>query len=526
MEILSQMLHKKLLIPILLFTFLILLPIAILFVESFVVEGGGISIEPLKSLLLTSRQFGLMKNSLALAMGTTLFSLLVGVPLAFLLNRTDLPFRNFFNLVYLVPLVIPPYLQATVWTKFFSPDQGGFQWLSLYGIAGGIFVYTLSFFPFVTLIASSGLRSIGASLEEVSLTTRNALGTIRGITLPLITPHITSGAILVFVFTLVNFEAADILRLRVYPIEIFINFSAYYNEKAATLLSVPLISVSMLLIWGQTALMRGKSYANFESSGKGGILFGLGPLKPICFACVTLLIIVSIIIPLWMLVKGAGPLENYSKAFTGSREQIFYSLWVSAVSSLIMVLFSLGASYYLEREKGFLRTLLDFLIQTPFGVPSIVVGIGLIRVWNHPWTDWVYGTSAILIIGLITGYAPFVVKIVSTKMKQIHREFEEAAMLATSNGFRIFTKILLPLFVPALIAGFMMGFILSLSNLGTALLVAAPGRATLPIKIYNFMHYGAEEIVFASNLILMAMIALALVILYPSFRLLRRWSRL
>jgi len=520
------MLHKKLLIPILLFSFLILLPIAILFVESFVGEGGGISIEPLKSLLLTSRQLGLMKNSLTLAIGTTLFSLLAGVPLALLLNRTDLPLRNFFNLVYLVPLVIPPYLQATVWTKFFSLDQGGFHWPSLFSIAGGIFVFTLCFFPFVTLITSSGLKSIDSSLEEVSLTSKNALGTIRGITLPLITPHITSGAILVFVFTLVNFEVADILRLKVYPVEIFINFSAYYNEKAATLLSVPLISVSMLLIWGQMALMRGKSYANFESSGKGGILFGLGPWKPICFACITILIIVSIIIPFWMLVKGAGPLENYSKAFTGSREQIFYSLWVSALSALIMVLFSLGASYYLERENGLLRTFIDFLIQIPFAIPSIVLGIGLIRAWNHPALDWVYGTSAILIIGLITGYAPFVVKIVSTKMKQIHREFEEAAMLATPSGTRIFRKILLPLSLPGMIAGFMMGFVLSLSNLGTALLVAAPGRATLPIRIYNFMHYGAEEIVFASNLILMAIIAFSLAILYPGFRLVRRWGRI
>jgi len=517
--------HKKLLIPVFLFSLLIFFPIAILFIESFIAEGGGISIEPLKSLLLTSRQFGLMKTSLLLATGATLFSLLIGVPLALLFTRTDLPFRNFFNLASLIPLIIPPYIQAIVWTKFFSPDSGGFHWPSIFSIAGGIFVFTLSYFPLVTLITSSGLKSIDSSLEEASLTRKSAFGTIRGITLPLITPHVTSGAILVFIFTLVNFEVADILRLKTYPIEIFINFSAYYNERVATLLSVPLISVCMLLIWGQMALMRDKSYANFESSGKGRSLFRLGPLNPFCLAWVTVLIIVSVVIPLWMLVKGAGPLENYSKAFTISREQIFYSLWVSALSSLIMVLFSFGATYCLERGKGLFHNLLDFLIQTPFGVPSIVLGIGLIHAWNRPGLGWIYETSAVLIIGLVTGYAPFVVKIVSTKMKQLDREFEEAALLTTTKGTKIFRKILLPLCMPGLIAGFMAGFVLSLSNLGTALLVVAPGKATLPIKIYNYLHYGAEEIVFASNLILMAMIAFALAALYPSFRIVRRWGR-
>jgi iron(III) transport system permease protein len=520
------MIHKKLLVPILLFTILILLPIAALFLASFVGENGDISIAPLESLLLDSRQLGLMKNSLALAGGATFFSLLLGVPLAFLIKRTELPFRDFFNTAYLAPLLFPPYLQATVWMKFFSPDQGVISGPSIFSLAGGIFVYTLCFFPFVTLITSSGLESIDPSLEEVSLTGKTAFQTVRGITLPLITPHITSGAILVFVFTLVNFEVADILRLKVYPIEIFINFSAYYDEKAATLLSVPMISVSMLLIWSQMVLMRGKSYAHLGSSVRRRSTFSLGSWNTTCFAFVSLLILISIGLPLWVLVKGAGPLENYARVFSSCREQIFYSLWISALSSLIMVLFSWGISYYFERETGRLRSFLDFLIQIPFGVPSIVLGIGLIRVWNRSAFDWIYGTSAILVLGLTAGYAPFVVKIVSTKMKQVHREFEEAALFATSSRARIFGRILFPLSLPGLIAGFTAGFVLSLSNLGIALLVTSPGKATLPIKIFNFMHYGAEEIVFASNLILMAVIALALASLYTVLILIRRWNGL
>lgn len=510
---------------ILLFAFIIFYPIAVLFGESVRAEGGAISLEPLKSLLLTSRQLGLMKTSLTLALGTTFFSLLLGVGLALVLNRTDLPLRHLFSGLYVLPLALPPYLQAIVWTKFFSSDQGILPWPSIFGIPGAIFVYTLCFFPFVTLIASSGLKSIDPSLEEASLSCRSPLATIRRITLPLITPHITSGAILVFVFTLVNFEVADILRLKVYPVEIFIHFSALYNERTATLLSMPLISVAMALIWGQMALMRDKSYANLEALDRGRGIFELGPWKPLLTALVAATIGTSLLTPLSMIFRGAGSLENYAKAFENTKDQILYSLWIAALSATLMVLFSFGASYDVERRRGPLRRVLDFLIQTPFGVPSIVLGIGLIRAWNHPGLEFIHDSSAILIMGLVAGYAPFVMKVLSSKIKQIPLEWEEAALLATSNRRAIVRRILLPLSLPAMMAGFLIGFILSLSNLGTALLVAAPGRATLPIKVYNFMHYGAEEIVFASNLILLGLIAFAVALFHLGFRRIRREER-
>lgn len=175
----------------------------------------------------------------------------------------------------------------------------------------------------------------------------------------------------------------------------------------------------------------------------------------------------------------------------------------------------------MERGKGAIRDLLEFLTQTPFGIPSIVLGIGLIKVWNQPGIDWVYGTSVILIMGYIAGYSPFVIKIISTKIKQINSDFEEAGILGTGSWLKVFVRILIPLSLPGIFAGFLAGFVLSLSNLGTALLVVAPGRATIPIKIYNLMHYGAEDMVFALSLILIVIIAFSLVVLYSVYRLFR-----
>jgi len=483
----------------------------------------------MSALILSGRQLGLMKNSVLLAAGASACSLIAGIPLALLLNRSDLPGRTFWRAACLVPLAIPPYLQAVVWAKVFGIINNHLQnlmpaatvKLSIYNIAGGIFVFTVSFFPYVILITSSGLRTADRALEEASLLARNVSDTIRGVTLPLIAPHITSSAILVFVFAIVNFEVSDILRLNVFPVEIFINFSAYYNEKAATILSVPLITVCMLLIWGQMVYMGERSYADVRTTKEDHPIFRLGSLGPFFQIYATGLVVAALAVPLVVLLNGAGAAANYVLAFGKAKGQIYFSVYMAALSSLIMAAFSFAAAYYIERGSGVGKKILDFMLQTPFGVPSIVLGIGLIRVWNRPGLDFVYDTPIILVAGYLAGYSPFIIKIMSTRIKQINREFEEAAAFVKGNRSRIFFRILLPLCLPGLIAGFFAGFVLSISNLGTALLVSPPGKATLPIRIYNYMHYGGEETVFALSIILIAIISLSFLALAPGFRVLR-----
>ena len=508
--------NKRLLAVVLLFTAVILSPIAILFIEGLKTETGGVSFGFLESLLLSARQLFLMKNSLILAGGATVFSLLIGVPLAFLVNRTDLPFTSGFIFACFFPLIMPPYMQATLWSKLFGAHLGmtGF----IYSLAGGIFIYTISFFPFVALITSSGLRSIDPALEEASCMSHGWRKTIGGVALPLVAPHITSGGILVFVFTIVNFEAADILRLKVYPMEIFINFSAFYDERTATTLSIPLIALTLFLIWGQMLYMKDKSYANFEASGRKAHLFRLGPYKPLALGYAVFITIFAVVIPLVVLTMGAKVLLNYTRMFEVFRDKILYSVWVAGISGFIMAAFSLAVAYYLERGKGVVRGFLNFMTQTPFAIPSIVLGIGLIKVWNRPGLDWVYGSSVILVLGYITAYSPFVIKILTTKIKQINLELEQVAVMAGRSWVVVVGRILLPLSLPALIVGFLAGFVLSLGNLGTSLLIVSPGKSTIPINVYNLFHYGAEDMVFSLNLFLVFLVVFSIGALYPIYR--------
>jgi iron(III) transport system permease protein len=167
-------------------------------------------------------------------------------------------------------------------------------------------------------------------------------------------------------------------------------------------------------------------------------------------------------------------------------------------------------SYYLVRNTGKLRTFLDFAVQLPFGVPSIVLGIGMITLYNRPVLDFFYGSSALVILAMVTAYSPFVVKVVSAQIMRIDRDLEDAGRMGAGR-VRVFSRVLWPLMLPGVIAGFVVGFVLSLSNLGTSLLLVAPGKTTLPMVIYNFMHYGADETVCALSLFLLGLIAVPLI---------------
>ena len=516
--------HNKAFLITLLFLPLLLLPIIFLLYESVYDKSGRWSFDILLSIIMSSRQLGLLKNSVLLAGGTAIFSLLIGIPFAFFISRTDLPFRRLFSSVYLVPFLIPPYMQAIIWTKMLAPDYlinpGPVQLTmpTIFSIPGGIFISTLSMLPLVILIVSSGINTVDHTLEEVSLLKKGIVTTIGKITLPMVAPHIAFSGLLVFIFTLINFEVADILRIKVYPMEIFINFSAYYDEKQATILSIPLMLLAMGLLTSITIFFKGKSYIVLHWTSPEKALIKLGIYRTPAMLFAAFIIILSVIIPLFVLILGAGNPGIYLQVLQLSKEVIWYSLWTSLTSSVIMVFFCFFTAYCIVRTSGSTRYFIDYFTLIPLGVPSVVLVIGLIKVWNQPYIDWVYGSSLILIIGYIAGYSALIIRIIAPFIEQISQDLEYAASLSNKNWISILQTIIIPLALPGITTGFIIGFIVCIGNLGTSLLVVSPGKSTVPIAIYNYMHYGSEKMVFALCLVLIFFIILALLILLFTFK--------
>lgn len=460
---------------------------------------------PLGRVLFDERHLTLAKNSLELAVGTTCLSLIIGVPMAFFISRTNLWGSKYFGILYLIPILIPPYIHAIVWSHLNSIIKQ-FFFGDIHSLWGAVVVLTLAYFPFITLMAQSGLKSIDRNLEETSLLHHEQFHTIRRITLPLITPHIFAGAIFVFIFSIIDFGVPDILRFNVYPVEIFIQFSAFYDEGAATLLSLPLIGITLFLIVLQRWHMKNRSYINISGGGSKALEFHLGKMN--IFACIFCLFIIflSVMIPLAVLFSIAGPLSSYARVLNTSIGQISYSFILASAGAFAALFLGFFLAYIIERSKAKLKNLLIFAIFIPLAIPAVTLGIGLIKIWNRPIAEFVYGSSLIIILGYIARFIPFSVITISSGLKQVNQRLEEAAFLITPNQTKVILRIVVPMLRYSLIVGFFIVFILSFGELGTTLLVIPPGRETIPIKIYNLMHYGADQMVAALCLILIIVI--------------------
>lgn len=477
---------------------------------------------PLASHLFDERHLSLAKNSLGLAAGTTCFSLMIGAPLAFLISRTNLWGKKLFRILYLIPILIPPYIHAIVWSHLNSLMKQSLS-LDIHNLGGAVFVLTLAFYPFVTLMTLSGIKSIDRNLEEASLLCHGASYTIKRITLPLITPHIFSVAIFIFIFSIIDFGVPDILRVNVYPVEIFIQFSAFYDERTAIFLSFPLVSITLILLLLQKWHMGRRSYVNLTAEAREGITYHLGKIGPVVLVACLIVFSLSALIPLAVLIKKAGLLLNYIRVFSASIDQIIYSMILAASGGLLILFLSFFVSYFIERSKSKAVITLELASLIPFAIPATAVGIGLIKVWNRPIADFVYGSPLIIILGYMAHFMPFAIRTISSGIKQISPNLEEIGFLSTNSWTKVIGRIVMPLSMPSLMAGFFIVFILSLGELGTTLLVIPPGRETIPIKIYNLMHYGADQMVAALCVILIVMSLLFSGLFLLLYKKLTRW---
>lgn len=486
-----------------LFFVIVLLPIFYLLGSTFSTDSEGILTR--LTGVFEPRQWGLMCNSLIIGTGTTCFSFILGVPYAFLCLRTDLKVHKIFTWIYIIPLLIPPYIHAIAWghlADFFDT----YLFLDIHGKLGGIIVLTCSYFPFIVLTAVSALKGIDRNMEEAALLTRGKRYTLWKITLPLAMPNILSGAILVFIFSIINVSVPDFLRVKVYPLEIFIQFSAFYDELSAVFLSLPIIGLAYGLLICRYTYIKDKSFVQISGGQRRHIQFALGKCQiPALIFCV-FPIGCSVFLPVIVLLSVAGPFSTYIEAAVTSIHQIGYSLVLACCGSALTMILGGLTAYIMIRTKGFFSTMLYFCVFIPLAVPATAFAIGLIGVWNRGGIDVVYGSSTIIIFGYIARFLPFAVIIFLSGLAQIGRNLEETAVMAGASTLKVIGKIVLPLLTQYMFAVFFIVFVLSFTELGTTLLIIPPGRETIPIKIYNLMHYGADQLVAALCLILVGII--------------------
>ena len=477
----------------------------VMLIKSLYIDGK-LSLEYYYSLFSSRHAWSLFFNSLKLSTLTTLFALIVGIPLGILCGKTDLPGRKFFVILFAIPLLIPPYIMAVAWFNIFG--RAGFlsqivpsavvayTSLWLFGLPGCVLVLSSIFMPIVMILTITYLKSINPHLEEAARLAARWPYIIARIVLPLILPGIFLSAVLVFILSLGELTVPMYLRYDVFPVQTLVQFSAFYNFGYGTATAFVLVIFVALILMIEGFLFSRKQYQPLSITSEEALTIGLGRYRKWLFSLVSLICLIFIIAPLLTLVLKAGALANYAKALQVSGDSLIRSLqfafWGACLLSIFGFLFG-----YIIYHRLFLWRPLDFLTIFLLTLPSTVIGVGLIVLWNNKITNVIYATPIVIVLGYIAQYTAITSRITLASLGQIPASMEEAGRIVGAGWLRRTAFIVIPLAKKGLMAGWLVAYIFCLRDTGISMMVYPPGSDPLTVRSFTLMANNPIELISA-----------------------------
>ena len=475
------------------------------------------------STLISGATLTLMGRTLLLATLATLWALLLGVPPAWILTRTDLPGRRFFRMLGVLPLAIPPYIGAFTYIALLGPvglvnkayhTMGGSGHLTnIYGLWGGVLVLGLFTYPYILLLAGSALEGSDPALEEAARAAGcGPLGILLRVTLPLLRPSLLAGSLLVFLYALSDFGAVSFLRVPTFTTEIFHQLNTRFDQRSAAALSSVLILMTTLVLVAQRRSLGRRRFVQRRGGARPPTLYPLGPWKLPALLCTYLVLGASVFLPVALLLYQAGSPATLLRALIAEHRSLWNSLWTAGVAATAASGLGLVAAYLIERRKGPVGLLLTAATQLGYAIPGTVLGLSLILLYNT-YVPWIYGTAVMVVVGYLLRYVPQAVQGSSAALAQVNPNMEEAARALGRSGWQALQEVTLPLIRPGIAAGWMLVFISSMKELSATLLLRPAGFDTLPVRIW----ISTIEVDFAgaaaSSLLLIATTALPLFVI-------------
>jgi iron(III) transport system permease protein len=445
------------------------------------------------AVLLDARQRGLLYNTTLLGTGTALLATAIGAPLGIALARVPLPRKGLVRLALAAPVLLPPYIVGLAWV-YLGSSRGivaalaGRDLLSewTYSLPAAVIVLSLVFYPLSMLGTEVAMRRIDGRLEEAALIVAPQNRVLRRITLPLAAPSIFAAALVIFVLAVSDFGVPGLLRVRVYTTEVFTAFAALYDSTRAVLLAVPLLLLCVVVAAVAAVLLGERLVSTRRGTGTHPMLFDTW--RTPSATIVLIVIFIALGLPLVILVREAMGAQSIRAVLAGSGQAIANSLVLSVVGATAVVAAATWLGYARARARRRIGHLADILFIVLFAIPSTIVGVGLIGVWNRLGPlGAVYGTDGMFVLAYLARFVPVAALMLAAGARSVPVAHEEAAAVAGAGWLRTMTRIVLPQMRLGVAAAWVIAFILAFGELGVSILVAPPGEATLPIRIYTII---------------------------------------
>lgn len=481
-------------------------PLFNIFVNSFW-QDGQLTLENYRDFFEYRYYYSALFNSFIVSTTATFFACCIGIPLAYAMSRFDIPFKGVINILIVLTLLSPPFIGAYSWilmlgnNGFISNFFGNFgiDLPSIYGRQGMIWVFTLQFYPHIYLYVSGALKTIDSSLEEAS----ENLGIsgwrrIQKVTLPLIFPTLSTGALMVFMASFADFGTPMLLGQgeKVLPILAYEQFISEMgtNPAMASTLSMILLAVTTTVLFIQRYVVTKKTYTMSALRPPKVIKLKL-PYKILMTMFVMGIIVVSIIPQATVIttsfLKTNGPvfvnefsLDSYREILYRVPGAIQNTFTFASVAIVVMVLAGLLVSYVIVRRNTKLTYLLDALIMIPYVMPGTVLGISLIIAFNEPPIE-LTGTWIILVIAYIIRKLPYTVRSSTAILFQIDKSVEEASISLGVPPMKTFFKTTAVLMIPGVMSGAILSWITTINELSSTIVLYYGATATITVSIYS-----------------------------------------
>lgn len=461
------------------------LPVAYLFATT--LGAGGAH----ATFLLDSRQRGLLYNTALLGIGAALVATAIGAPLGVALARVPLRRTALIRLIAAAPVVLPPYVVALAWIYLgnshglLATVAGGdsvSEWT--HSLPAAILILGLVLYPISMLATEVAMRRVEGRLEEAGLIVAPPHRVLRRITLPLVAPSIVAAALIIFVLAVSEFGVPGLLRVRVYTTEVFTAFAALYDFSRATVLAVPLLLVCVAVAVAAAGLLGDRLVVTRRSTGGSTVVFGGWRTR--AEVAIVAVVATAVVLPVIILGREALADRAWPAAVAGSAAAIVNSLWLAVVGATLVVALALWLGHAQARASRAFRRAAQVVLVLLFAVPSTIVGVGLIGVWNRSGLfGALYGTDAMFLLAYLARFVPVAALILAASAQTVSVSQEEAAAVGGAGWLRTISGIVLPQMRIGIAAAWVVAFVLAFGELGVSILVAPPGEGTLPIRIYT-----------------------------------------
>ena len=497
----------------------------------------AITIEWYKKAFSDITTYKALKNTLVLAGGGTFAAALIGLPLAWIVARTNTPLRGLIRTLTILPFVTTPMIMAVCWALLAYPSQGllnlALRWifsmetdsgpLNIFSLWGMIWILGICLSPYIFLITSAALEAMDPSLEEAASTSGSgSITTARRITLPLIRPAIVSSMLLCFVLAAGNFGVPAFIGLTA-QIEvlttIIFNSLRYWPPQRglASAVALMLLIITMLGVFLQRRVLASREFVTIGGKGHRSRSIDLGNWKYLTLGICLLYILVVIVLPYTALIRASFmkywtadlslrnlTLGNYKfilNEYPITWKALKNSFLLSSVAATLCLILCAIISYILIRTKVKGRRVLDYMSMLPVSIPGIVFAVGLLIAYIRPPIK-LYGTLYILIVSYVTLHIPHGVRSVSSSLIQIHKELGEAGHVSGANWLTIFRRITIPLVRPGIIAGWTLVFVTLMRELSSSILLCSPRTVVASVVLWDLWDEGEFTTLSAFSVIL------------------------